>query len=433
MQIHVDPYAKPPPGMATPGPGPRAPRPPEGPSPPPRRRGLRLLAALLLALITVNVGLLGWLLYRPGTLPRAPLQTAQPQLPRFEIEVSPGASPSTPLPDDLAPGEERNIEIFRQAAPSVVFITNIAVSRGLLSRKATEIPRGTGSGFVWDDQGHVVTNFHVIRGGNAAKVTFSNQKEYDAKVVGMAPDKDIAVLKIEAPADALVALPRGSSSNLVVGQQTFAIGNPFGLDHTLSTGVVSGLEREIDSLVGRPIFGVIQTDAAINPGNSGGPLLDSSGRLIGINTAIYSPSGASAGIGFAVPVDTVTRIVPQLIEYGKVIRPGLGITFDPVLNQRTGEKGIIVLTVQPDSAADDAGLRPTTRDGRTGDIILGDIIFEIDGASIETEKDLFKQLDDKEVGDTLKLKVRRGDEERALELTLKELPVDAAPPRRRGP
>ena len=410
MEIHADPYADPPPGAPVPPPRP-APR---------RGRAQRLLAALLLGLIAVNVGLLAWLLNR--SQPNAAEQ-AQVQLPRFEVTLGRGVD-LTPLPSDLSKSEERNIEIFRRAAPSVVFITNLSVSRGLLSRKATAIPKGTGSGFVWDDEGHIVTNFHVIRGGNAAKVTFADQKEYDAKVVGTAPDKDIAVLKIEAPADTLTALPRGDSSNLVVGQETFAIGNPFGLDHTLSTGVVSGLEREIDSLAGRPIFGVIQTDAAINPGNSGGPLMDSSGRLIGINTAIFSPSGASAGIGFAVPVNIVKRIVPQLIEHGKVIRPGLGITFDPVLNQRTGLKGVIILTVQPDSAADDAGLKPTMRDARSGEFILGDIIIEIDGAQVESEKDLFKQLDNKRVGDTLAVKIRRGDEELSVEVTLKELSPD---------
>ncbi len=393
--------------------------PPEAPAP---RRGRvqRVLAALLLGLIAVNVGLLAWLLNRSQD--QQP-KTATPQLPTFEITLGKGVDPS-PLPNDLSKSEQRNIEIFRRAAPSVVFITNLSVSRGLLSRKATAIPKGTGSGFVWDDEGHIVTNFHVIRGGNAAKVTFANQKEYDARIVGTAPDKDIAVLKIDAPKAELTPLPRGASANLVVGQETFAIGNPFGLDHTLSTGVVSGLEREIDSLVGRPIFGVIQTDAAINPGNSGGPLMDSGGRLIGINTAIYSPSGASAGIGFAVPVDTVTRIVPQLIEHGKVIRPGLGITFDPVLNQRTGLKGVIILTIQPDSAADEAGLKPTMRDTRSGEIILGDIILEIDGEKIETEKDLFKLLDNKQVGDTLAMKVRRGDEEKSVEVTLKPLPTE---------
>jgi S1-C subfamily serine protease len=200
-----------------------------------------------------------------------------------------------------------------------------------------------------------------------------------------------------------------------------AIGNPFGLDHTLSTGVVSGLEREIQARNGRPIFGVIQTDAAINPGNSGGPLLDSRGKLIGINTAIFSPSGASAGIGFAVPVATVNRIVPQLIKHGKVTRPGLGISFDPGLQERAGVKGILVLGVQPGSAADHAGIRPTTRDPETGALVLGDVIIGIDGEDVISQKDLFKLLDDKEVGDAVRIKVRRGEQETELDAKLSPL------------
>ena len=190
----------------------------------------------------------------------------------------------------------------------------------------TEIPQGTGSGFVWDQDGHIVTNFHVVQEGDRANVTLNDGSTYPATIVGTTPDKDIAVLKIDAPPQKLLPLPIGQSSNLKVGQKVLAIGNPFGLDQTLTTGVISGLGREIKSVSGRPIHDVIQTDASINPGNSGGPLLDSSGRLIGINTAIYSPSGANAGIGFAVPVDTVNQIVPQLMKFGKITRPGLGIS-----------------------------------------------------------------------------------------------------------
>ncbi len=192
------------------------------------------------------------------------------------------------------------------------------------TRSVTEIPAGTGSGFVWDDRGHVVTNFHVVQDADSAKVTLG-QDDYPARVVGCTRDQDLAVLQIEAPREKLVPIKVGTSAGLLVGQKVYAIGNPFGLDYTLTNGIVSALGRTIQSVGNVSIFDVIQTDAAINPGNSGGPLLDSSGRLIGVNTAIYSPSGASAGIGFAVPVDTVNRIVPELIAHGKVVRPVLGV------------------------------------------------------------------------------------------------------------
>jgi S1-C subfamily serine protease len=227
---------------------------------------------------------------------------------------------------------------------------------------------------------------------------------------------------MEAPADKMVPLALGRSDDVRVGQQTLAIGNPFGLDHTLSTGVISGLEREIKSRSGHPIFGVIQTDAAINPGNSGGPLLDSRGRVIAINTAIYSPSGASAGIGFAVPIGTIERIVPQLIQHGRVVRPGLGITFDPALQARTGVKGILVLGIQPGSAADLAGIQPTTRDPDSGALVLGDILIAIDDKPIKDQNDLFKHLDDKQVGDAIKAKIRRGETEITLDMKLTPLP-----------
>jgi S1-C subfamily serine protease len=395
MDAHPDPFATP---------------------PPPARAPVRVMAVMLLGLIVVNLALLVWLTLR-GSAPLPAI--VHPHLPKLELAVS--APALEPLPAELGADEQRTIELFRRAAPSVVFVTNLAVRRDAFSRNALETPRGTGSGFVWDDEGHIVTNFHVIRGGNAARVTFDDQKSYPAKLVGTAPDKDIAVLRIEAPNGTLRPLPRGSSASLHVGQMALAIGNPFGLDHTLSTGVVSGLEREIESLAGRPIFGVIQTDAAINPGNSGGPLLDSSGRLIGINTAIFSPSGASAGIGFAVPVDTVERIVPQLIEHGRVMRPGLGVSFDPNLQRRSKIEGIIVLGVQPGSAAAEAGLKPAQRDPSTGDILLGDVIVAIDDTAVKDEKDLFKLLDVREVGDKLKVTVKRGKERRDLDVVLKAI------------
>ncbi|MGH7811140.1 MAG: S1C family serine protease, partial [Candidatus Binatia bacterium] len=238
----------------------------------------------------------------------------------------PRAAPRAVSPrGELMAGEKSIITLFKQASPAVVNITTLGVERDLITLNQYQIPQGTGSGFVWDTTGNVITNFHVILNADAAQVTLSDQSNWRARVVGVAPDKDLAVLKIDAPANKLQAIPIGTSKDLQVGQSVFAIGNPFGLDQTLTTGVISALNREIESVTRRPIQGVIQSDAAINPGNSGGPLLDSAGRLIGVNTAIYSPSGASAGIGFAIPVDTVNRIVPELIRSGKITRPGLGV------------------------------------------------------------------------------------------------------------
>jgi S1-C subfamily serine protease len=329
----------------------------------------------------------------------------------------PGAS-AGPLPVELTDAERRTIEVFRRSASAVVFVTTLQVSSGPFSFNETAIPAGTGTGFLWDDQGHVVTNHHVISSGNAARVTLSDRSRHDARLVGTAPEKEIAVLRIDVPRERLQPLARGSSADLQVGQATIAIGNPFGLDHTLSTGVVSGLGREIKSLAGTPISGVVQTDAAINPGNSGGPLLDSRGRLIGINTAIFSPSGASAGIGFAVPVDTVSQIVPQLIQHGRVIRPGLGVQIaDDGLVRRMGIKGVLVLGLVEGSGAADAGLEPTRRDRRTGEVILGDIIVALDGQSVQRNDDLFRALDPRKVGDVVRVRVVRGD--RTLELDVR--------------
>jgi S1-C subfamily serine protease len=238
----------------------------------------------------------------------------------------PRAAPRAVNPrGELLSDEKSTITLFRQASPSVVNITAIGVERDLFTLNLYQIPQGTGSGFVWDTNGDIITNFHVIQQADAAQVTLADQSNWKARIVGVAPDKDIAVLRIDAPANRLRPIPIGTSKDLQVGQSVFAIGNPFGLDQTLTTGVISALNREIESVTRRPIQGVIQSDAAINPGNSGGPLLDSAGRLIGVNTAIYSPSGTSAGIGFAIPVDIVNRIVPELIRSGKVTRPGLGI------------------------------------------------------------------------------------------------------------
>ncbi|MGH7826216.1 MAG: S1C family serine protease [Candidatus Binatia bacterium] len=302
---------------------------------------------------------------------------------------------------DLRADEKAVIALFRQASPSVVNITAIGVQRDLFTLNLYQIPQGTGSGFVWDTSGDIITNFHVIQNANAAQVTLADQSAWKARVVGVAPDKDIAVLRIDAPANRLRAIPIGTSKDLQVGQSVFAIGNPFGLDQTLTTGVISALGREIESVTRRPIQGVIQSDAAINPGNSGGPLLDSAGRLIGVNTAIYSPSGASAGIGFAIPVDTVNRIVPELIRFGKVTRPGLGVQIaEEQIARRLGVSGVLVVDVAPGSAAGKAGIRPTTREA-SGRVRLGDVIVAIDGKKVESPNDLYLTMEKYRVGDVV--------------------------------
>ena len=283
------------------------------------------------------------------------------------------------------------------------------------SRRTVDVPTGSGSGFVWDAEGHIVTNFHVIREASGASVTFDDQTQLEATLVGVSPDHDLAVLKVERPdAAPLVPLPRGSSGTLKVGQSVYAIGNPFGLDHTLTTGVVSALDREIPSVTGRTLDGVVQSDAAINPGNSGGPLLDSGGRVIGVNTVIFSPSGASAGVGFSIPIDTVQRVVPQLIKNRVYVRPTLGIRIDDRMSgailQRLDRTGVLVLGVEPDSPAKRAGLKPTFRDS-LGDLVLGDTIVAVEGEPVESTDDLLNALERTGVGATIVLRVVRDDAE----------------------
>jgi S1-C subfamily serine protease len=321
-------------------------------------------------------------------------------------------------PGQLNEAERATVELFHNAAPSVVFITSLSVRRSAFRFNLSQIPRGTGSGFIWDDAGHIVTNFHVIQGGDAARVTLADQSTWDAKLVGTAPEKDLAVLKIEAPRDRLRPIPIGTASDLQVGQHVFAIGNPFGLDHTLTTGVISALGREIESAARTPIRDVIQTDAAINPGNSGGPLLDSSGRLIGVNTAIYSPSGAYAGIGFATPVDTLQWAVPDLIQHGKLMRPSLGVQVaNRQIAEQLGVTGALILDVIPDSGADRAGLKPTVRDEK-GRLVLGDVIVAIDGQPVKSSNDLLLSLEQRDAGDTVKVTVTRDDKQRDVRVVL---------------
>ncbi|MDH7512009.1 MAG: trypsin-like peptidase domain-containing protein [Clostridiales bacterium] len=326
-------------------------------------------------------------------------------------------SPRSPL----LPGEEAVIAIFEEARPSVVFITTLVFRRDLFTFNIFEIPHGTGSGFIWDELGHIVTNFHVIYRAQQVRVTLSDHTQWEAKLVGYAPDKDLAVLKIDPSKKKLRPIRLGTSRDLKVGQFVFAIGNPFGLDQTLTTGVISALGREIESLSRRPIQGVIQTDAAINPGNSGGPLLDSAGRCIGVNTAIYSPSGAYAGVGFAVPIDTVNRIVPQLIQYGKVIRPGLGIQpAEDYLAREIGIEGVLVVDVDPRGAAASAGILPTRYD-KDGNVVLGDIIVAVNRQPVKSVDDLYRILDNHQVGDEVMVDVIRGGKQRTMTVKLQAI------------
>jgi S1-C subfamily serine protease len=315
---------------------------------------------------------------------------------------------------ELAGDEQATIQIFERASPSVVFITTHQRVRDLWTRNVFSVPRGTGSGFVWDNLGHIVTNNHVIEDASEAKVRLNDGRSYRAVLVGASPAHDLAVLRINVPFDLPPPVPVGTSDNLKVGQKVFAIGNPFGLDYTLTSGLVSALDRSLEEANGTVIEHLIQTDAAINPGNSGGPLLDSAGRLIGINTAIYSPSGAYAGIGFAVPVDAVNRVVPQLIAEGRYLRPSIGIGVDEDINrlvtERLGIDGVLVLRVTPGSAAEAAGLRPTQVDSR-GDIIPGDVILAIGGEAVDSVGSLLAVLDQRQVGERVTLRIWRDGRE----------------------
>ncbi len=314
--------------------------------------------------------------------------------------------------------EQATINLFREASPSVVYITAIVKRRDYFRLSVQEVPQGTGSGFVWDRKGHIVTNLHVIQGADRAQVTLSDHTTWEARVVGYAAEKDLAVLHIDAPTRVLEPLSLGQSNHLQVGQSVYAIGNPFGLDLTLTTGVISALGREIESIARIPIRDVIQTDAAINPGNSGGPLLDSRRRLIGVNTAIYSPSGGSAGIGFAIPVDALRWVIPDLLQYGKINRPQLGIHSAPYsLTQRLRLEGVLILDVIPGRGAAKAGLQGTRRDGQ-GRLILGDLIVGIDQDPIRNSEDLFLLMEEKTVGDRVQVEVERKGSRRRVAVIL---------------
>ncbi len=305
--------------------------------------------------------------------------------------------------------EANNIEVFKRTSPSVVNITNARLVRSFYSLNPQQVPQGSGTGFIWDEAGHIVTNYHVVQQADQVLVTMQDGTTYDARFVGLDPSRDLAVLKIDAEDLELVPVQPGDSSLLEVGRKVIAIGNPFGLDTTMTVGIVSALGREIDSVNRRKINDVIQTDAAINPGNSGGPLLNSLGQLVGVNTAIYSPSGGSSGIGFAIPVNTVKRVVPELIQYGRVQTPILGITRVPqpdYYRQLWGIEGVIVLDTLEGSSPDLQGMRGLSRVDR-GRIRLGDVIVEVEGEAIRNEEDLAEIIERKRPGDVVSVRTIR--------------------------
>lgn len=321
-----------------------------------------------------------------------------------------------PLRGQLNEDERNTINIVEQTKNSVVFITNIQYISDFFSTE--QVTRGSGSGFVWDNKGHIVTNYHVIEEGDLFNITLPNQEQRQARLVGKEELKDIAVLKIEGDVSDLFPLLIGSSRSLQVGQKVIAIGNPFGFDHTVTTGIVSATGRNIKGAGDVTIQNMIQTDASINPGNSGGPLLNSSGELIGMNTMIISPSGAYAGIGFAVPVDTIKKIVPQIIQHGKVIRPGLGISpLRDNIARSYGIVGVVLAVVQEGSAAYRAGLRGLYQN-RRGQWVVQDIIVGIDDKPIRSFDDLYNVLDNYQIGDRVTLTVKRDGKERKVRMRL---------------
>lgn len=339
------------------------------------------------------------------------------QLPANRASVGASITPR----GDLAADEKSTIELFEKSRGSVVYISTSQLVQDAWSRNVFSVPRGTGSGLIWDSAGHVVTNFHVIQGASEATIQLVDGRKFRASLVGASPGHDLALLKIGVALRRPAPVPIGTSEDLKVGQKVFAIGNPFGLDWTLTTGIISALDRSLPGQGGGPgIDHLIQTDAAINPGNSGGPLLDSSGRLIGINTAIFSPSGASAGIGFAVPVATVMRVVPELMRTGRYVRPTLGIQADEQVNRRlqtlTSQEGVFVLAVNPGSPAQKAGLSGVIIDDQR--LVPGDVITAVDGDKIDSVGVLLSKLDDHQVGESVRLSVLRAGTERQVSIRL---------------
>src|ERR1700730_824610 len=337
------------------------------------------------------------------------------------------ASISTPAnitDPSMASDEQNNIEVYKASSPGVVYIQSTTMVRdffGLFSQPV----EGAGSGSIIDEQGDILTNYHVVARTEKLTVSFGSGKNYPAKIVGSDPDTDLAVIRLlETPKEALTIVPMGDSDKLIVGQKVLAIGNPFGLDRTLTTGVISGLQRPIRAQNGRQIEGAIQTDASINPGNSGGPLLDSHGRMIGINSQILSPSGASAGLGFAIPVNVAKRIVPQLVSFGSVRRPKLGISSRDVAALKSQldipvSTGVLIVEMLPGGAAANAGLHGTTQT-ENGDFELGDIIIGIDGEKVNNTDDLSRILEKRQVGNTVNVEIVRNGRRMSLPVRLTE-------------
>ena len=336
------------------------------------------------------------------------------------------SSPPNITDPSMASDEQNNIEVYKAIAPGVVYIQSTTIVRDFFGLSAEPV-EGAGSGSIIDQQGDILTNFHVIANAEKLTVNFGSGKNYPARVVGKDPDTDLAVIRLlEPPKETVTIMPLGDSDRLVVGQKVLAIGNPFGLDRTLTVGVISGLQRPIRAQNGRQIEGAIQTDASINPGNSGGPLLDSHGRMIGINSQIASPSGASAGVGFAIPANIAKRIVPQLVRNGYVQRPKLGISTRDVESlasqvQLPVSYGVIIWNVQPGSAAAGAGLRGLVQT-EDGDVELGDIIVGLDGEKVANNDDLYRILDKHQVGDTVNVEIVRRGRHLTLPARLAEAP-----------
>lgn len=361
---------------------------------------------------------------------------------RFGSRLQPGGqarTEATPVPaitdPSTATDEQNNIDVYKAISPGVVFINSTSYTQDFFGQ--IEEQPGVGSGSVIDEQGDILTNYHVIEGAQKLTVSFGGDKKYPAKLVGGDPDTDLAVIKIEVPRNQLTVVPLGDSDQLTVGQKVLAIGNPFGFDRTLTTGVISGLQRPIRARNNRQIEGAIQTDASINPGNSGGPLLDSHGRMIGINSQILSPSGASAGVGFAIPVNIAKRIVPQLIQNGVVRRPKLGIVPYNVRNIDSTQAdlpvsdGVVVFQVDPNGGAAAAGLRGV-RQTEDGEVLIGDIITAIDGQKVGNSDDLFRILDKHQVGDTVQVEVLRGNKRTNVPVRLTDSTDNRRSPYRRS-
>jgi S1-C subfamily serine protease len=340
----------------------------------------------------------------------------------FQASATPPAGLADP---STVSDEQNNIDVYKTLSPGVAFITTTSYQQGWFGM---EEGKGSGSGSVIDAQGHILTNYHVIENAQKLSVSFGGDKTYPAKMVGGDPDTDLAVIKIEPPAEGLTIVPFGDSGKLVVGQKVLAIGNPFGLDRTLTTGVISGLQRPIRARNNRPIEGAIQTDASINPGNSGGPLLDKYGRMIGINSQILSPAGGSVGVGFAIPVSIAKRVIPQLIQFGEVRRPKLGVgtrSIAELVNQGLElpvEEGLLIINTAPGGAAERAGLRGTLQN-QQGEIILGDIILSIDGEKVNDQDDLYKNLDKKQIGQTVQIELLRDGKKTTLPVKLLAAPT----------